>query len=123
MTNALKNYNNETEYLINDLFFPSLNELTKFNNIKWIHNIWFSRELQKVIETTNEANLSIVLENLLVLQLINSEAEYILLPFAKRYPEKVIDFFGTRLTRQRNKKSDTRYEWTPYQLDSAVFNS
>jgi hypothetical protein len=49
-------------------------------------------------------------------QKVDHQAEYVLAPIAKRFPEKVIDFFGARLRQPKEESVIERYSSVPYGL-------
>ncbi len=102
MAAAAKNYDSSNPHLITELFLPAVQELTKLGNARWAFDFWYRAERSSVIAALDEQGIDIVLENLLLLEKIDFNAEEILVPIAKQYPAKILDFFKTRLSAEKD---------------------
>jgi hypothetical protein len=118
MSVAVSNYNSSKRFLIEELFLPALEILTKNANATWIYDIWFRRETRIVINDLAEEGLELILRNLFVLENIDYHAEEILYLVAQRKPEKVLQFLCERLEAESEvrKGGSKRYDAIPYEL-------
>jgi len=114
MTATAKNYSDEN-HLLTDLFIPAIRALTNLGSAAWVFEFWYRKELSGVIAALNEWDSDTVLENLLLLEKIDSHAEEILAPIANRFPEKLLTFFQTRLsTEKEDGKPASDFDAIPY---------
>jgi ppGpp synthetase/RelA/SpoT-type nucleotidyltranferase/6-pyruvoyl-tetrahydropterin synthase len=91
------NYDPNDLHLVDELFFPSIQELTKLCNTNWVFA--FSRlfEHVNILDKIKEEGVDIILNNLLFLKEIEYHAERILNPIAQEFPDKILLFFKNRL--------------------------
>jgi len=97
-------------------FLDIIKEFTKIKNTYWVHHLWFQKSLLLTELTSKEYD--IILNGIILCQGIDWEAEQILDVIAKKYPEKVIDFFEKRvLNRSKMKKGlDNHYDAIPFNI-------
>lgn len=101
MVAASKGYvDNNDKSLIKEYFIPSLRELTTLEQAGWVHNFWFRREFQNIASVLSKDDIDLLLNNLLSLPRIDHQVEEILAPVAKAYPNKIINFFQSRLLQE-----------------------
>lgn len=108
------NYGEDNHHLISVLFLPAIKELTKHREARWVNTLFFYEKQKHIISSLNSREVDVILENLLWLDMINFDAEYILLPIAEKFPEKVIDFFGCRLEKEEASNFSSRYDAIPF---------
>ena len=108
------NYNHDNSLIVQDCFLPIVILLTELKNPKGIISLWYRKEYSAFAENLDVKIVDKILENLLFLKTIDSHAEDILIPIAKRFPEKVLKFFGNRLAK---KDMESDYDPIPYDLD------
>ncbi|MBN1325744.1 hypothetical protein JW977_02070 [Candidatus Falkowbacteria bacterium] len=98
-------------------FLDAIGELTKLKNTWWINHVWYKGET--ILKGLSDEEFEIILKNLNFLPSIDYHAEEILMPFAERRPEKVIDFFYSRVEEKTKKKRNTledQYDAIPFNL-------
>lgn len=64
----------------------------------------------------NRTRIDLMVSALVPRRSVDYHAEYVLAAIAKRYPEKVIDFFEARLRHREGDEKVDRYESVPYSL-------
>ena len=97
---------------IKTLLLNTIKELTVNNNVLWVSNILIRKG--PILETLTERDYNVILNNLLIIPIINYQAEDILLPIAIKYPQKVISFFSKRVALQLQKNYEERYSAVPF---------
>ncbi len=91
---AAKNNKRENGTLINALFLPAIQELTKHKDAGWALDYWWFRpEGKELIDALNEKELNIILSNLILLEKIDSAVEEIMEPIAKKESKNNIKLF------------------------------
>lgn len=110
------NYNEVRKPLINTIFLKSLRALTSLGDVGGLLNIWFRKEVSKIVEDMEPPVLKAVLENLILAKSIDYHAEQILTFIAQKEPSKVIDFFGIRLDSKAERALTDGYDAVPYEF-------
>ncbi|MET0155773.1 MAG: RelA/SpoT domain-containing protein [Rickettsiales bacterium] len=114
---TIKNYDSNAPQLIDQIFFPAVQSLTRLENAHWVNDCWWIKEINLFIFALDENGIDIVLENLLFLKVIDFHAEILLDNIAKRYPKKIIDYFGKRvIVEKEGVKSLQDFDAIPYQF-------
>lgn len=78
----------------------ALTYLNTHQDARWIHGGWYLPTAEKFCELLSPERISQLLENLGYVRRIEYHAERILACIAKRVPEQVWDYFGTRLQKE-----------------------
>lgn len=107
-------YNEKNKPLIKSIFMPALEKLTANKNSNWIFSVWFRKQRKDVIADMGNTELKAILDNLFCLKRIDYHAEDILCEIAKHVPELVIQFFCERLSKEKDKDDNGRYEAIPF---------
>ena len=113
MSSLSANYDDLSTTLVN-MLFNLIKELTKLESTKWINALWFRREKNKILSGLEETKYTIILNNLLLANSIDTHAEYVLVPIANEHPEIIIEFFGNRLKYKENENLDSSYDAIPF---------
>lgn len=97
------------------IFMSAISYLNSKGNTDWVNAIWAHLGKSSLVEALSAEHVDLVLSALVARRSIDHEAEYVLVSIAKRFPEKIIDCFGTRL-REREEDEDAvdHYEAVPY---------
>ncbi len=80
----------------------------------WADTIWVHLVKGSLIAALSPEQVDLVLSALVVRRSVDHQAEYVLVGIAKRFPEKVIDFFGERLRQRDDDDVVDQYEAVPY---------
>lgn len=107
------NYSDDRKSLIENIFIPSIIDLTRLNDTNWVNSIWFRKDRNNILLELNEKDIEKILENLILLDQLDYHAEEILASIAENFPIKVIEFFGERL---KYENEIGRYDAIPYAL-------
>lgn len=90
---------------------------TKRNTI-WADAIWIHLMKGSLVDALSAEQIALVLSSLVLRNRIDHHAEMVLAAIAKRFPEKVIDFFGARLKQREEDEVLAAYEALPYRFTS-----
>lgn len=110
------NYNHSRKDLLNSLFLDSVAELTARGDGNGLLYIWFRKELGTMVQDMEEPVVDAILNNLLLTNRLDYQAEQILSAIATRFPKKVIEFFGARSKSKAEDELGSEYEAIPFQL-------
>ena len=80
----------------------------------WADAIWVHLVKGSLIAALSPEQVDLVVSALVVRRSVDHQAEYVLVGIAKRFPEKVIDFFGERLRQRDDDDVVDQYEAVPY---------
>ncbi len=96
----------------------ALRFLNDREEVRWIRHAWFLSATAPFYEGISATTVDLLLQNLTFIRRIEPQSERILQHLAARYLEKVWDYFGARLTRDRDEDDDSqsRYEAVPYRF-------
>jgi len=108
----IKHYPNHKE--LKSLFMRCIKELTHNNNTYWVNNVWYRPE--SILNSLNAYDYDDILENLISVPRVDYHVETVLLPVAEKYPEKVINFFSTRVLEKTRRMNDYGYNAIPFDL-------
>lgn len=112
---SAKNYNEDNKHLIDLLFLPAVQALTKLNNVSWISESWFRPEIKTLLSNLSIDEAKIILSNLVLLEKIDFHAEELLIPIAKKYPEEILNFFKERIDNEKDLSMCSKsYEAIPF---------
>lgn len=107
-------YNEENRHLIQKFFMTALEKLTSHKNSAWIFGFWFRKKRDDILANMQVAEYKVILHNLLWLKEVDYHAEEILCVIAKWSPDLVIQFFCTRLSREKDEEGEGRYDAVPF---------
>lgn len=110
------NYEENRKPLINSVFLDAVRTLTELNDAGGLLNIWFRKEVAKIVADMEAPVFEAVLENLGSAKRIDYQAEQILTCIAERMPEKVLDFFGKRLASKEEENFGSGYDAVPFEF-------
>lgn len=80
----------------------------------WADAIWVHLVKGSLIAALSPEQVDLVVSALVVRRSVDHQTEYVLVGIAKRFPEKVIDFFGERLRQRDDDDVVDQYEAVPY---------
>lgn len=109
-------YTSNNKNLIDKFFIPAIKALTKLQESRWIFGVRYRDSQIPILIDLEETDCDEILNNLLYLDTIDFHSEEILLSITKRFPEKVINFFGKRLNIKKNEEVFTIFDAIPYQF-------
>ena len=107
-------YNETNKHLVKTFFLPVLEKLTTQKNTDWIFGIWFRKQRSDMLTDMGITEHKAILDNLHWLQKVDYQAEEILSVIAKQSPELVIQFFCNRLSKEKVKEDEGRYDAIPF---------
>jgi hypothetical protein len=115
---AIANYRDGNDLVLNALFLPALEVLTREKDATWIFDAWFRREVREVLARLDEKSVNLVLQNLRGLARIDYHAEEVLRVIAERKPEAVLAFLCDRidLERARRATGSREFEAIPFEF-------
>jgi len=86
------------------------------NSTVWADAIWANIARGSLVESLTAEQIDLALSALVACRNVDHHVEYVLASIAKRFPEKVIDFFGARLRERDEDDVVEHYEAVPYSL-------
>jgi ppGpp synthetase/RelA/SpoT-type nucleotidyltranferase len=98
------------------VFLPALRYLTYRGRHGWINDVWPRSENEGPFRSLAPEQEDEVLASMVICPDINYNSEQILKAIAAKSPEKVIDFFGKRLTHEKGLQSNRGYDAIPYEF-------
>jgi ppGpp synthetase/RelA/SpoT-type nucleotidyltranferase len=101
---------------IGTIFTSAISYLKSRGNTNWADAIWAHFVKGSLAEALSAEQIDLVLSALVERRRVDHHAEYVLVGMAKRFPEKVIDFFGARLRHRDEDEVVEHYEAVPYRL-------
>ncbi|QHP70955.1 hypothetical protein EI171_28895 [Bradyrhizobium sp. LCT2] len=117
---AITNYRSGDTILLNELFLPALSALTREGDASWVFDAWFRQELNSSIAALDGTGVSLVLQNLESLPVIDYHAESVLFVIAQRHAASVMAFFCRRIDReltQQQEAGPAEFQAVPYDFD------
>lgn len=117
MSSISANYDNSEDktFLIDELFIPVIDNFIKNSDARWILSFWHRRGKAGIFKDLEDNGVDKVLKSMLHLEKIDYHAEGILTYIAKKYPEKVIEYFGKRLKiEDENGEKISSHDAIPY---------
>jgi hypothetical protein len=100
--------------IVNRFLVPAVQSLAEQDQPYWINDFWFRREKKEIFERMTDLSRQTILNSLLQLPSIGYEAEAVLTDLAKFNPVSVVEFFCSRL--KRDKSGGEKYEPVPYEF-------
>jgi len=111
---ALENAGTELVPPVESFYRRALRYLTEIGDTKWINMAWYLPTISAAFRVLSEDDARILLNNMENAPRIGSHEERLLTYVAERYLRAVWDFFGVRLTHERTKGNDARFEAVPF---------
>ena len=120
LSSAARRYSEAPDGLIETIFMPAIEFFSAKRDGRWINLVWFIKRDQTFLRALTAEQVDAVLRSLVYLPTIDTHAEFVLGHLAAKYPEKVFDFFGERLTygASGERDGDERYQDVPFQFHS-----
>lgn len=103
---------NERSELVKEIFIPSLKEFVVLKDPRWINVIWFRKGLPRLISELEPETQQLILDSVLFAGSIDHHIECVLVPIAKKSPEKIAGLFLSRIKYQDKANAD--YNAIPY---------
>ena len=111
---AVRQFNNNRALWRDTVFFPCIDVLQELRSLGWINRTWCdAADETSLFASLDERQAQSLLAALLMVPEIDYHEEYILSAIAKRFPEIVLDWFGSRLARSKD-ETVTDYSAIPY---------
>ncbi|NVJ69050.1 MAG: hypothetical protein HWE08_01775 [Alphaproteobacteria bacterium] len=102
--------------LVESYFSETLALLSDLNESNWPRNIWVSRDIRKLVPHMKDTDIDALLANQLLANKVDSYSEETLAPIAKRFPEKVLQYFSNRIEKAKEIGDRKEYEALPFRL-------
>jgi hypothetical protein len=123
LSSSLRILNERREHfsveVINQLFEKMITFLNGKQDTFWINQVWFVRRGESFIEFLSEANVKLLVKNLVYANNVDHRVECILEHVSKKSMLDVFYFFEQRLEyKYKNKKEKDTYEDIPFSLHS-----
>ncbi|MCD4653406.1 DUF4365 domain-containing protein [bacterium] len=96
------------------LFVKTIGKLTQIGSYQWLHFAWHRNKL--ISNAFSEKQIDTILENILLAPDVDYHIETLLVPIAKRFPEKIIKSFHERVKIRSTMEKDNHYDAVPYKL-------
>jgi hypothetical protein len=113
---AIQNHKEPHQPPIEAFLVPAIHYLTAKNDPRWIHGAWFLPEIEPFFRDLSIEYTTLVLGSLLAAPKIETHVERILSCIAKVHDAAVWEFFGRRLTQEREPQGEEAYEAVPYRF-------
>lgn len=113
---AAKQFSNNQVLWRDTVFFPCIALLERFGNLRWIERTYYCAKAEtSLFASMDEDQAQSVLTFLLIVPEIDYKEDCILAAIAKRFPDIILDWFGSRLARSKN-LVDANYRAIPFSL-------
>ena len=110
-----RRYGEAAEETVQTIFMPAIGYFTQRHDARWVNLVWFIPKERSPLRALDAEQADEVLKSMVHLPQIETHAEWVLARLAEKYPEKVFDFFGARLTHaDTREEDDSRYEDIPF---------
>ena len=100
------------------IFMSAISYFKSRGSTIWANAIWAGITRGSLVESLTSEQIDDLLSGLVLRRNIDHYAEYVLAAIAKRFPEKVIEFFGARLRQRDEGNVVDGYEAVPYRLST-----
>jgi len=106
--------------VINQLFEKIFTFFNRKQSTIWINHVWFARKGQSFIELLSKANMTLLVDNLVIVNNVDHRVESVLELVSQNSVVDVFYFFEQRIEhkKQRDKHLENRYEDIPFSLYS-----
>ena len=113
---AVRQFNNNQTLWRDAVFFPCIAVLERLGSLRWIERTSYCAKAEtSLFASMDESQAQSLLASLLMVPQIRYREDEILAAVAKRFPEIVLDWFGSRLARSKNISGGT-YQAIPHSL-------
>ena len=113
---AARQFNNNRALWRDTVFFPCIALLERLENLRWIERTYYCAKAEtSLFASMDEDQAQSVLASLLMVSEIDYKEDCILSAIAKRFPEIILDWFGSRLARSKN-MGGANYRAIPFSL-------
>jgi ppGpp synthetase/RelA/SpoT-type nucleotidyltranferase len=102
--------------LLHRVLLPALSYLRDKGDTRWVNHVAIRATGSSVFRELESDQADFVLDALVARSAIDYREEEILAEIAKRYPTRVVDFFGHRLRAERAAREGHRYEAVPFEF-------
>ena len=107
-----------------DIFLRAIRFLTDKEDARWVRFVWFKEKKSNLFEALNNDQIEAILSSLVYYPSVEHHLEEILASIAKKHPEKVARYFGSRIQFEINHQGDNRdgqsyleqYQSIPFQF-------
>jgi hypothetical protein len=99
---------------VGQLFTTAVGYFNNKADARWANAIWAGLPRSTLVDALSTNQIDLVLAALVHRPEVDHQVEYILVPIAKRFPEKVIDYFGARLKYKKDDDSVVEYDAVPF---------
>jgi len=109
-----------------NIFLRAIKFLTNKEDARWARAVWFKAKKSSLFDALDANQTEAILLNLVHYPRVEYHAEEVLVAIAKKYPEKVARYFGSRIQFEINHQGDNRddqsylerYEAIPFEFHS-----
>ena len=123
---CIEHHNAANSTVLINIFMQAIKFLSQNNDARWVNENWFRVQKSTLFDALEEAQIKIVLLNLVNCSSVEYQAEAVLSGIAKKYPEAVILYFNDRIqfnisdpdADKRKNLYLERYEEVPYAFHS-----
>lgn len=89
--------------------------LTEKNNVRWVENIWFMKNINDIVQKLTPKTIDQILTNLTLVKSIDYRVEGVIVAIGQLELNKLYDWFDIRLDKQEADKT-YKYDAIPYNL-------
>ena len=111
---SVARFGDASDRMIESVFLPALRCLTAKGNHNWVNAIWLRSRASGLFQNLTAAQQDEVLASIVSRPEVDFRVEDLLKAIGESSPEKVIEFFGTRLKFEDAERSSLRYSAIPY---------
>ena len=97
MSVCIEHHNESNSTALKSIFLEAIEFLTQKKDARWVRAIWFRIRKSTLLDALDEAQVKIVLLNLVLCPAVEDHTEEVLTAIAKKYPEAVIQYFNDRI--------------------------
>lgn len=94
---CIEHHNESNSTALKNIFMEAIEFLTKKKDVRWVRATWFKIHKSTLLDALDEAQVKIVLLNLVLCPTVEHHTEEVLTAIAKKYPEAVIQYFNDRI--------------------------
>ena len=104
------------EGLVDKVFLSAIKHLSAKGDTRWVNFVWHLVTKSQMFQYLKPEQVDIVLTCLVRHSQIDFRAEELLASLATYYPEKVVDFLGSRLNFKQTAEDSVSYQAFPFRL-------
>lgn len=113
VTACIEHHDETNSTTLINIFLQAIEFLAQKHDTRWVRETFFRVRKSTLFYALNEAQVKIVLSNLVHCPSVEYQAEEMLSAIAKNYPESVIDYFNDRIQFNITNSGENKYE-KPY---------